>query len=124
MRKLIVSAACAACMVAFSAPTASDADAAPVAELGSAIHINNLGCGMMNADGGYQWASSDRAVITPRGSEMISCKAKGIQNSSGRSVIFDYATTGLECWTDLGPTREWHQTITPSGNSTLTCFFR
>ena len=124
MRKLIISVACAACVVAFSAPNAGVADAAPGIEPGNAVHINGLGCGMMDADGGVQWVTSDRAVITPNGKERITCKAKRIPNSSGRAVHFNYENTGFACGTDLGPTRDWHQTISSSGNATLTCFFR
>jgi hypothetical protein len=122
MRKTILSAACALSLVAFSPPTSGEAPA--TGEVRGAIHINGLGCGMMDADGGSVWVTSDRAVITPNGKERITCKAKGIPNSSRRGIQFNYENTGTRCWTDLGPTTEWHQTISASGNSTLTCFFR
>lgn len=122
MRKTILSAAGALALVAFSPPATGETPATD--EVLGAIHINGMGCGMMDADGGLVWVTSDRAVITPNGKQRLSCKAKRIPNSSRRAVQFNYENTGMPCYTDLGPTNEWHQTISASGNSTLTCFFR
>jgi len=50
-----------------------------------------------------------------------------------KAVVWDYENTGLKCcvnfsldpnYPDWVSTSEWHETITPSGNVSLTCHFK
>jgi hypothetical protein len=48
--------------------------------------------------------------------------------SPDRALVLDYSNTGLECCVNFDgswySTTQWHETITPSGNVSLTCHFR
>ena len=89
-----------------------------------AVTIRDLGCTLLDGDGSLVFVVSDHAVITPNGKTKLTCQARGLANSTGRAVHHDYASTGLMCGTDLGPTTEWHETVSASGRATLTCFVR
>jgi hypothetical protein len=50
-----------------------------------------------------------------------------------KAVVWDFENTGLKCcvnfsldpiYADWVSTSEWHETITPSGNVSLTCHFK
>jgi len=47
--------------------------------------------------------------------------------SPANAVVLDYNNTGLECSVNFNgafySTTQWHETITPSGNVSLTCHF-
>ena len=95
---------------------------------GGAIVINDKGCGMLDGDGGFVFADRDHAVITPspNGNGMLSCKVKGVPNSTGKAVIWNFENRGslVQCGTPAGPTDNWQETISASGNATLTCLVK
>ncbi len=89
-----------------------------------AIVIHDMGCTLLDGDGGFVSADSAHAVVTPSGNGTLTCKVKGVANSSGRAVHYDFSTTGLTCGTPAGGTQDWHETVSASGNATLTCSVR
>lgn len=113
MRKhlLLFAAAIALAVVTSTAP----------ANTQGAIVINDGGCALLNGDGGGVVADSSHAVVTPSGNGVLVCKVKGVANSTGRAVRFDFASTGLSCGTAAGSTQDWHETVSASGNATLVC---
>ncbi|MDH3732957.1 MAG: hypothetical protein OEU54_05460 [Gemmatimonadota bacterium] len=117
MRKIFITAACALSVAAFSPPV-------PAGDSPGAIVIRDMGCGLLDGDGAPVFVSSDHAVITPNGKTKLTCQARGLSNSTGRAVHHDFASTGMLCGTDLGFTTQWHETVSASGNATLTCFVR
>jgi hypothetical protein len=49
-------------------------------------------------------------------------------SSPANAVVLEFANTGLKCCVNFDgfwySTAEWHETITPSGNVSLTCHFK
>jgi hypothetical protein len=88
-----------------------------------AIVINDQGCGLLDGDGNFVFASSDHTVITnsANGNCHLKCSVKGVGNSTGKAAHFDNASTGLPCGTACGLTNNWRETVSASGNATLTC---
>jgi len=86
-----------------------------------AVVINDQGCGLLDGDGGFAVADSDHAVVTPSGNGVLKCKADVTVPSSGQAAHFDFASTGLLCNTPAGVTDDWRETVSASGQATLTC---
>lgn len=86
-----------------------------------AIVIHDMGCSLLDGDGGGVAADSAHAVVTPSGNGTLVCKVKGVANSTGAAVRYDFASTGLTCGTPAGSTQDWHETVSASGNATLVC---
>ena len=81
-------------------------------------------CGGLDG-AGKQFTSSDvHLVITNsrNGNVILKCKAKGVPNDTGKAVHWDAFNTGFPCLTLVGgPTNNWHETVSASGNATVTC---
>ena len=89
-----------------------------------AVVISDQGCGLFDGDGNIVLASSDHSVITPSGNGNcnLKCSVKGVANSSGRAVNLDSTIVPISCGIPgCAPTANWHETISASGNATLTC---
>lgn len=99
---------------------AAVASVAPVSSQG-AIVIKDGGCTLLDGNGGFVSADSSQSVVTPSGNGVLICKVKGVPNSTGRAVRYDFASTGISCGTAAGSTQEWHETVSASGNATLVC---
>ena len=78
---------------------------------------------MLDGNGGFVFASSDHQVVTnnTRGNLTLKCSVKGVANDTGKAAHFDFASTGIPCSTSLGATENWQETVSNSGNATLTC---
>lgn len=88
---------------------------------GGAVVINDQGCGLLDGNGGFAVADSDHAVVTPSGNGVLKCKADVTPPSSGQATHFDFGSTGLLCGTPAGVTDDWKETVSASGEATLTC---
>jgi hypothetical protein len=90
----------------------------------AAIHIDNVGCGMLDGNGGIVAADSDSAIVTSSGNSNLRCDATVDPSSGGHAVHFDSSNTGgAECGTPDGLTLDWHETVSASGQATLSCHF-
>ena len=102
-----------------------------VVQAASAIVINDQGCGLFDGDGGgvdafSGHASRDHVVITDNNAH-LKCSKRGVANSTGKSVRYDSnnnpLSMGLICNINGQDTLNWHETVSASGNATLTCKF-
>jgi hypothetical protein len=64
------------------------------------------------------------AVVTTSGNGLTSCQATlpaGAPLPPKGAAKCDFASTGLSCGTSAGVTNDWRETVTPSGQVSLTC---
>ncbi len=102
-------------LFAFAAlPALSDSD-------NSAEITKDAGCLVYDGDGNLVLASGDITVQNNGGITTFVCKAKGLDNSTGRAVHWDATNTGKVCNTFSGSTDDWNDTVSASGNVTLVC---
>jgi len=83
----------------------------------AATVTNDSGCALFDGNGGLVLADSDHAVVTSNGNGTLTCRAKGVANTSGHAVTQD----GFLCNTPAGITSDTHSTVSANGNSTLVC---
>jgi len=81
-----------------------------------AIVINDFGCGLMDGDGNFAFADASHAVVTSSGNSTLKCSAT-VANSQGKAVNYN----DFLCGTPLGLTTDSHETVSASGQATLTC---
>ena len=75
-------------------------------------------CGVYDGNGALHWVNDGTIeVIKSNGNTKVTCKAKNLPNDQGKAVIFK----GFKCGTWLGPTNLSKNTVSASGNVTLTC---
>jgi len=86
----------------------------------AAIQARGAVCGVMDGDGSFQMSTNSQVVTSGSGNSMHRCRAS-VPNSSKRMVRWDVNNTGAMCWTAEGPTRDWHETVSASGQATLVC---
>jgi len=86
----------------------------------NAIVVHEGGCGMLDGDGNFV-VGERHSVSNDGGNSIFKCQSKKVNNTAKSGVTWDQANTGFMCGTPLGPTADWRETITPSGNATLTC---
>lgn len=88
-----------------------------------ALIITDQGCGLLDGNGSGVAATSDHQVVTSndRGNLTLKCSVKGVANDTGKAVHFDFDSTGILCGTFFGATDNWKETVSNSGNATLTC---
>jgi hypothetical protein len=108
-----------ACLFAVVAAVSVRADASE-----QAIQVKGSMCGVMDGDGAFHLSTSSLTVSNNGGHSMHRCSAKGVPNSTGRMVRWSYDNTGMMCWTANGPTAEWQETVSASGQATLICHHR
>lgn len=94
--------------------------AAPSAAAGTMIAKDNV-CGLLDGDGAVAFGSGGMMMTNAGGMSMVKCTVNGVPNSTGRAVHYDYESTGMTCGTAAGATTDWHETVSASGNATLTC---
>ncbi len=85
----------------------------------------DVGCTMYDANGNLTVIASDSVQIgtnSQRCNSTISCKAKGVDNTTGKAIHWDTDTTsnGL-CSTGFGITDRWSEIISTSGVAHLIC---
>jgi hypothetical protein len=78
-------------------------------------------CAVLDAEGRVAFGQNSMVLSTPSGHSIVKCSVTGVNNSTGRAVRHDYESTGMTCMTAAGATTDWHETISASGNATLTC---
>lgn len=81
-----------------------------------AVVINDFGCGMIDGDGHFTFTDMSHAVLTPSGNSSLTCRAQ-VANSTGKAVNY----TNLLCGTPAGVTSDGRETVSASGQATLTC---
>jgi hypothetical protein len=89
----------------------------------AAVIINDFACGIPDGDGNFVITDASHSVQTQshNGNTVLKCSAKGVPNSTGKAVQWDYDSLGIPCGTLSGITNDWHATVSASGNATLTC---
>ena len=88
-----------------------------------ALVIDDFGCRLLDGNGRITFASSSHAVITKsaNGNRVLKCSVKEVANSTGKAAHFDRESTGYWCNAMGVITTNWHNKVSKSGNSTLTC---
>jgi hypothetical protein len=120
MRKVLLAALLLVAVAALMLVSGFGRVAAAKADNGAVI-INDAGCGLLDGNGGFALADSDHAVITSNGNGVLVCKASGLANDTGTAVRYNFASTGFLCGTPAGATQDWSETVSASGNATLSC---
>jgi len=82
----------------------------------SATITKDFGCGLMDGDGGFTFSDASHSVITSSGNNIVKCSAT-VVNSQGKAVNYN----DFLCGTFLGLTTNSHETVSASGQATLTC---
>ncbi len=106
-----------AVVIAAIAMTSPTAQAGTKALRAPATVIKDFDCGVIDGDGGFFLTDASLTVITSSGNSILKCSAKGVPNSTGQAVQYD----DFECGTFIGTTFDSHETVSASGNVTLTC---
>jgi hypothetical protein len=86
-----------------------------------AVVVKDDVCGLFDGDGGVVEGSGSMQVTNAGGVSILKCSVKGVSNSSGRVVRYDFASTNMQCGTSAGMTPDWQEVVSASGNATLTC---
>jgi len=87
-----------------------------------AVIVRDFDCTLLDGDGNFVVANGIIEVHNDDGVTMLKCKAKGLANSTGAAVVWSIDNTGLPCnTTAYGSTDVWSETVSASGNATLTC---
>ncbi len=119
--KFIIAALVAITASMFGATTLHSAIADPSPSATPAVVIKDNGCSMVDQNGDVTIVSdSDHSTTTSKGNTTLQCKAT-TPNDSGKAIKFNKDNTGLPCTTPLGLTDNWSETISKSGQATLTC---
>ncbi|RAK74672.1 uncharacterized protein BO72DRAFT_461119 [Aspergillus fijiensis CBS 313.89] len=94
---------------------------ASMAVADQAIHIDGVGCGLFNGNGGVEVADKARVTITSSGNGILTCKAEVDPPASGKAVTYSRKNVNELCGVNGGLTDDWHETVSASGQATLTC---
>jgi hypothetical protein len=94
-----------------------------VARADPAVVIKDFICVLIDGDGDFVIGTGTISVTTSSGVSNYVCKASGVANDTGSAVKWNFDDTGLLCGTELGATDDWSETVSASGNATLTCKF-
>jgi len=88
-----------------------------------AVIISEGSCTVLDGNGGFFVTSNIHSVSTnnAHGNVIFKCKAKGTPNDTGKAVNWDIFSFATSCSTPGGFTTNWHETVSASGNVTLTC---
>ncbi len=95
--------------------------AAGTASADGAIVIKDSTCGLLDGNGAPTLADLSHAVITPSGNNVLKCSATVTAPASGQAAHFDFTTFASPCETPSGTTNDWMETVSASGQATLTC---
>jgi hypothetical protein len=87
----------------------------------AAVVIKDTGCTVLNGDGGAEFVEGRITVMNNGGVTNFICKGKGVPNSTGQAVKFNFENTGFLCNTSGGVTDDWQNVVSASGNVTLHC---
>jgi hypothetical protein len=103
------------------ATTGISSAVATAAPTHAAITLSNAGCGLADGNGNAVFVDSAHSVITSSGNLMQHCTAQVAPSSGGTAVHYDFNSTGAMCSTAFGPTSTWQETVSASGQATLSC---
>lgn len=103
--------------------------AAPLANAAPALVINPAGsCGLLDGNGGFAFTTDTKIIVTQsdNNNSKLTCKATVTPSSAGNAARFDSGSTGgLPCGfftpSGLQLTDQWNETVSASGEATLTC---
>jgi hypothetical protein len=95
------------------------------ADNNAAVHIDYTSCSLFDGNGAGASVDQGSAVITHGGQNITKCSGS-VPNDSGQAQNYDEnnnpAGPGTLCGTQSGFS-DWHETVSASGNATLTCHF-
>ncbi|RAH84239.1 hypothetical protein BO86DRAFT_377027 [Aspergillus japonicus CBS 114.51] len=89
-----------------------------------AVQITDLGCNLKDGNGNFQFADKAHAIITSSGNRNLICKAQVAAPASGKAVIYSGKNGDGSCNAAGGFTNDWQETVSASGQATLTCHFK
>ena len=92
-----------------------------VAIADSAVVIRDFDCGVLDANNMVVTVEGRISVRNDGGHTTLVCRGRGVTNDTGRAVRLDFGNTGRSCFTAGGPTTDWHNIVSRSGNVTLVC---
>lgn len=111
-----------------AAATTLFALAAPVANAAPAVVINPAGgCGLLDGNGNATFTNDTKLTATQsnNNNSKFTCKATVTPSSAGNAARFDFGSTGFLCGIPspfgFQTTDQWHETVSASGEATLTC---
>ena len=112
-----------------AAATTLFALAAPVANAAPALVINPAGsCTLVDGNGAFTFTNDTKITATQsnNNNSKFTCKATVTPSSAGNAARFDSGSTGGLLCAIPSPfgfqtTNQWHQTVSASGEATLTC---
>lgn len=98
----------------------------------AAMHnVPDPACGLLDGNGNVALTSNDKITFTgnANGNATFQCKADVTPADSGGAVKFDFESTGFSCGVPnpADPsqpsrmTQHWEETVSASGNATITC---
>ncbi len=107
------------------------AGAISVAQAGPAAVSRAEGCGLLDGNGVGQLGTNSKITFTqnPNGNATFQCRADVTPATSGGAAHFDLDSTGYECAVpdpldaakEDQMTKHWEETVSASGEATLTC---
>ena len=115
----------ATCLATLIAGGISVAQAAP-----AVVTRTEDGCGLLNGNGVPQFATDAKMTTTQsaNGNATFQCRADVTPAASGGAVQFDFNSTGFSCGVpnpdpvkESQMTQHWQETVSASGEATLTC---
>lgn len=111
-----------------SAATTLLALTASVAQAAPAVVINPAGgCGLFDGNGAGAFTTDTKITATQSSNNnaKFTCKATVTPSASGSAARYDFASTGALCGIPnpfgFQVTDQWHETVSASGEATLTC---
>lgn len=101
-----------------------------VAQAAPATATRLDGCGLFDGNQSVVWPAEAKITATqsPNDNAMVQCSADVTPANSGRAVQFDYNSTGASCGVldskgAVQMTQHWEETVSASGNATMTCHY-
>jgi hypothetical protein len=103
----------------------------PIAQADPAVVVrSNGGCTLFDGNGAMVSGTSFKGTFTQsnNGNATVQCSGDVTPSSSGHAAHFDFASTGIHCFTDnpfsgAESTQNWEETVSASGNAKITCHF-
>ena len=104
----------------------------PIVAHAQAVVIKDTSCTVLDTDLQPFDVFDTVKVITPskNNNKNVSCHGDlpDQMDSPAKAVVLDFDNTNLKCCVNFDgnwfSTTQWHETITPSGNVSLTCHFK
>ena len=91
---------------------------------GGSSAIEDFDCLLRDSEGNVVIAASSSEISTKGGVTNMKCSAKGVANTTGKTIHWNIGNTGFVCVAAAGETENWRATLSAAGNVTLTCKIR